>query len=234
MIILCWLLTVSITADIVYRLRVVSVVVVVLPRTCVLCLRSYTDGRNVLYWRKKQLPTCSKSHLPHSHSYTTGLLYATRIQLLYNSHTPVKFVLQRNCTHSVTYLLILLLLLTVLHSSYTRRQSRVQLKQDAPQQIHFRLVSFDRIKRARARCSLFNLEFVICNLFDFIYFPFWIGLSYNRIGIYGIYFLCCCCLYSFFALCNLAESHQSVSSCCSCLGRVIYISVLSSQDSKKN
>lgn len=47
MIILCWLLTVSITADIVYRLvlRVVLILVVavVLRRTCVLCLRSYTD-----------------------------------------------------------------------------------------------------------------------------------------------------------------------------------------------
>lgn len=118
----------------------------------------------VLYRWKECLILAQKnssiSHLPHSHSYTTTpLLYATRIPLLYNLYAPLKFVLQRNCTHSVTYLLILLLQLqlTVLHSSYTRRQSRVQLKQDAPQQIHFRLVSFDRIKRARARCSLFNL-----------------------------------------------------------------------------
>lgn len=41
-------MTVSITADIVYRLvlGVVLVVAVVLRRTCVLCLRSYTGAKN--------------------------------------------------------------------------------------------------------------------------------------------------------------------------------------------
>lgn len=84
--------------------------------------------------------------------------YTTLIQLAYSCQIRPKAKLH-SLSHSVTYLLILQLQLqlTVLHSSYTRRQSRVQLKQDAPQQIHFRLVSFDRIKRARARCSLFNL-----------------------------------------------------------------------------
>lgn len=142
---------------------------------------------------------------PHSYTQLVYNSYTTRILLLNSSYSET--ALTQSLSHLFTY---------TTTTTYRVAQllyappvtSAAQTGCAAANSLPSRLV---RSYKTRAR-SLLSFQFVICNLFDFIYFPFRIGLSYNRIGIYGIYFVCCCCLYSFFALCNLAESHQSVSS----------------------